>query len=51
MPYTIVKMPGGKAKVKKKQPGRPRFFSKKPISIARAQAQMRALYRSESTKK
>ena len=47
MPYSIVKMPGGKAKVKKKQPGRPRFFSKKPISMERAKAQIRALYLKE----
>ena len=44
-------MPGGKAKVKKKQPGRPRFFSKKPLPLSQAKAQMKALYRSEGKNK
>ena len=50
MPYTLVKR-GAKAQVKKKQPGRPVYLSKKPIPISRAKAQMRALYRAEGIKK
>lgn len=43
MPYEIIKVLNG-YKVKKKQPGRPRFFSKKPIKKETALKQMRALY-------
>lgn len=43
MPYEVVKVGNG-YKVKKKQPGRPKFFSKKPIKKEVALKQMRALY-------
>jgi len=48
MPYTLVKFGKDKAKVKKKQVGRPRYFSKKPLPIATAKKQMKALYRTEN---
>jgi hypothetical protein len=46
MPFQIVKVKDG-FKVKKKQPGRPKFYSKKAISKETALKQMRALYSSE----
>jgi len=42
MPYKVVACTGG-YKVKKDQPGRPVYFSKEPLTKARAEAQMRAL--------
>lgn len=46
MPYNVVHVPGG-CKVKKAQPGRPRFFSKKTLSCKRAKQQQKALYAAE----
>jgi len=46
MPYKVVEVKGG-WKVKKDQPGRAVYFSKEPLSKARAEAQMRALYAAE----
>jgi hypothetical protein len=43
MPYEIVKVSNG-FKVKKKQPGKPVYFSKKPLTKETALKQMRALY-------
>ena len=43
MPYQVVKVDKG-FKVKKKQPGRPRYFSKKPLKKSVAEKQMKALY-------
>ena len=50
MPYQVVKVDKG-FKVKKKQPGRPRFFSAKPLTKTMAEKQMRALYRTEKISK
>jgi hypothetical protein len=47
MPYKIVEVSPNKFKVKKKQPGRPVYFSKKGLSLPTAKSQMRALYASE----
>jgi len=49
MPYKIVSCTGG-YKVKKDQPGRAVYFSKEPLTKARAEAQMRALYAAERRK-
>lgn len=46
MPYKIVKVPMGFL-VKKKQLGRPVYFSKSPLTKEMATRQLRALYRSE----
>ena len=46
MPYVIVAVRGG-YKVKKDQPGRAVYFSKEPLTRARAEAQLRALYAAE----
>jgi len=46
MPYELKKVLNG-YKVKKKQTGRPRFFSKKPLKKETALKQMRALYLSD----
>jgi|688.fasta_scaffold376393_2 hypothetical protein len=46
MPYQIKEVKGG-YKVKKKQKGKPKYFSKKPISKLTALKQMRALYLSD----
>jgi hypothetical protein len=50
MPYNVVHVPGG-CKVKKAQPGRPRFFSKKTLSCKRAKQQQKALYAAEGRRK
>jgi len=50
MPYKIVKVPMGFL-VKKKQLGRPVYFSKSPLTKEMATRQLRALYRSEGMKK
>jgi hypothetical protein len=50
MPYAIVPVNSG-FKVKKKQVGKPRFFSKKPLTKETATKQLRALYRSENIQK
>jgi len=47
MPYKVVKVSNG-FKVKKSQPGRPRYFSKKPLTKKMAMQQAKALYVSES---
>ena len=49
MPYKVVEVKGG-YKVKKDQPGRAVYFSKEPLTLGRAQAQMRALYAAEGRK-
>jgi hypothetical protein len=49
MPYQVVKVDGG-FKVKKKQAGRPRYFSSKPLTKTMATKQLKALYVSEKTK-
>jgi hypothetical protein len=49
MPYKVVACTGG-YKVKKDQPGRAVYFSKEPLTKARAEAQMRALYAAERRK-
>lgn len=49
MPYNVVKVPGG-FKVKKKQPGRPVYFSKKPLTKKTADKQLKALYVNEKKK-
>jgi hypothetical protein len=49
MPYHIVSVPGG-FKVCKKQPGRRKYYSDKPLTKEMAMKQMRALYRSEKSK-
>tara|TARA_R110000868_G_scaffold220251_1_gene471391 strand:- start:346 stop:522 length:177 start_codon:yes stop_codon:yes gene_type:complete len=46
MPYIIAEVKGG-YKVKKDQPGRSVYFSKEPMTKAKAEAQLRALYASE----
>ena len=46
MPYVVVAVKGG-YKVKKDQPGRAVYFSKEPLTKAKAEAQMRALYAAE----
>jgi len=46
MPYVVVVVKGG-YKVKKDQPGRAVYFSKAPLTKAKAEAQLRALYASE----
>ena len=46
MPYIVVAVKGG-YKVKKDQPGRAVYFSKEPLTKAKAEAQMRALYAAE----
>ena len=46
MPYKIVAVKGG-YKVKKDVPGPAKYFSKKPLTKAMAEAQMKALYVSE----
>jgi hypothetical protein len=46
MPYLVVPIKEG-YKVKKDAPGPPKYFSKKPLPKARAEAQRRALYASE----
>ena len=50
MPYQVVKVDKG-FKVKKKQPGRPRYFSKKPLTKTRAIKQLQAILISEHRKK
>ena len=50
MPYKLVMVGKNKAKVKKAQPGRPKYFSKSPLSIETAKRQMKALYLSEKKK-
>ena len=50
MPYKVVEVKGG-YKVKKDQPGRAVYFSKEPMTKARADAQLRALYAAESRRK
>jgi hypothetical protein len=49
MPYLLVSVKGG-YKVKKDQPGRAVYFSKEPMTKARAEAQLRALYAAERRK-
>jgi hypothetical protein len=49
MPYKVVEVKGG-YKVKKDQPGRAVYFSKEPMTKARAEAQLRALYAAERRK-
>jgi hypothetical protein len=49
MPYKVIAVPGG-YKVMKDAPGKPKFFSEKPLSKTVANAQMRALYASERKK-
>ena len=46
MPYQVIKVPGG-CKVKKVQPGRPRWFSRKALPCKKAKAQQAALYIAE----
>jgi hypothetical protein len=46
MPYKVVAVKGG-YKVKKDQPGRSIYFSKDPLTKAKAEAQLRALYAAE----
>ena len=46
MPYQVVKVRGG-CKVKKVQPGRPRWFSRKVLTCKKARAQQAALYIAE----
>lgn len=46
MPYKMVKVDGG-FKIKKNQPGRPVFFSKKPLTKKTAEKQLKALYINE----
>jgi hypothetical protein len=46
MPYKVVAVKGG-YKVKKDVPGRAVYFSKEPLTKAKAEAQLRALYASE----
>ena len=46
MPYKVVEVKGG-YKVKKDQPGRATYFSKEPLTKAKAEAQLRALYAAE----
>jgi len=46
MPYKVVAVKGG-YKVKKDQPGRAVYFSKDPLTRAKAEAQLRALYAAE----
>lgn len=46
MPYKICAVSGG-YKVKKDQPGRPKYFSKKPLSKEMANKQLYALYQNE----
>lgn len=50
MPYEVVKVSGG-FKVKKKQPGRPVYFSDKPMSKIMAEKQMTAINLSELRRK
>jgi hypothetical protein len=50
MPYIIVPVKRG-YKVKKDQPGRAVYFSKEPLTRAKAEAQLRALYASERRSK
>jgi len=49
MPYIVVAVRGG-YKVKKDQPGRAVYFAKEPLTKARADAQLRALYAAENRK-
>lgn len=49
MPYQVVKVPGG-FKVKKKQVGRPRYYSTKPLTKETATNQLKALYLKERVK-
>ena len=46
MPYIVVAVKGG-YKVKKDQPGRSVYFSKDPLTKAKAEAQLKALYAAE----
>lgn len=46
MPYKIVKVEGG-YKVKKKQKGRPKYYSDHPLTYGKALAQMAILYANE----
>lgn len=50
MPYQVVKVSNG-FKVKKKQPGRPVYFSNKPLTKSTAEKQMKAIIISELKKK
>lgn len=49
MPYKVVEVPGG-WKVKKDQPGRPVYFSDKPMTREMAVKQMKAIYYNEFMK-
>jgi hypothetical protein len=50
MPYKVVKVNKG-FKVKKKQPGRPVYFSKGPLTKKTAEKQLKALYINEKKRK
>ena len=50
MPYKVVEVKGG-YKVKKNQPGRPVYFSDKPLTKEMAEKQMKAIYYSERKEK
>ena len=51
MPYEVKKVAGGfKVARKTGKPGRPKTFSKAPMSKEMASRQLRALYRSEKAK-
>lgn len=43
MPYKLQLVNGG-YKVKKNQPGKPKYFSKKPLTLSNAKKQLKALY-------
>jgi hypothetical protein len=47
MPYKIVLLPTGGYKVKKNQPGRPKYFSIKPLTKSMAIKQLQAILISE----
>ena len=50
MPYKIVEVQPNKYKVKKDALGRPKYFSKSPLSYDTALKQMKALYIHEHSK-
>jgi len=49
MPYKVEKVVGG-YKVKKKQAGKPKYFSKKPLKKTTAEKQMKAIIINEKKK-
>jgi hypothetical protein len=49
MPYKVSKVSGG-YKVRTVKAGRPKYHSKEPMTLAKAKAQVRALYRATGGK-